>query len=382
MGIIQPAARLRPRAEPSEPAEAGALTVDLSAIAHNWRTLAGLAGGAECAAVVKADAYGLGLAPVMRALLTAGCRTFFVANVVEGEAARALSPEATIYVLDGVAPGLALRLVDANLTPALGSLSEIDEWAATGRALGRKLEAALHFDTGMNRLGVPINEAAEAAARACDIALTLVMSHFVSSQLPDASRNARQIEAFLDARARFAEVPASMANSSGVFLPQRPHFDLIRPGYALYGGNPTPYAESPMRRVARLHARILSIREIEAGATVGYDGLWAAPRPSRIATLGVGYADGVPISATALEGKPGGEALVGGVRCPFVGRVSMDYTMLDVTDAPREAAQRGQWAELLGASISVEELAARAGVIGYEILTRLGGRYTRRYIGS
>ncbi|MEF3365986.1 alanine racemase [Methylocystis sp. 9N] len=382
MGIIQPAARLRPRAEPSEPAEAGALTVDLSAIAHNWRTLAGLAGRAECGAVVKADAYGLGLPPVMRALLTAGCRTFFVANIIEGEAARTLSPEATIYVLDGIAPGLAHRLVDANLTPALGSLSEIDEWAAMGRALGRKLEAALHFDTGMNRLGVPISEAAEAALRARDIAPTLVMSHFVSSQLPDAPRNARQIEAFLDARARFAEVPASMANSSGVFLPQRPHFDLIRPGYALYGGNPTPYAESPMRRVARLHARILSTREIEAGARVGYDGLWTATRPSRIATLGVGYADGVPIAATALEGKPGGEALVGGARCPFVGRVSMDYTMLDVTDAPREAAQRGEWAELLGDSISVEELAARAGVIGYEILTRLGGRYARRYIGA
>lgn len=381
MGIIEPATRLRPRTDRTDPAETGVLTVDLAAIADNWRTMARLCGEAECGAVVKADAYGLGLAPVMRALLSAGCRTFFVANVIEGEAARALTPDSTIYVLDGLVPGAASRLIAANLLPALSSLCEIDEWAATGRALGRKLEAAIHFDTGMNRLGLPLCEAAEAVERARDIAPTLVMSHFVSSQLRDAACNARQIEAFLDARGRFHNVAASMANSSAVFLPQRPHFDLVRPGYALYGGNPTPYAESPMRPAARLRARILAVREIEPGARVGYDGLWAAPRPCRVATIGVGYADGVPVSATASEAKPAGEAVVGGVRCPFVGRVSMDYIVLDVTDAPREAAQRGQWVELLGDSIGIEELAARAGTIGYEILTRLGGRYARRYLG-
>ncbi|MGJ0503810.1 MAG: alanine racemase [Methylocystis sp.] len=378
MGIIEPAARLRPRTEPSDLAETGVLTVDLSALADNWRTMARLAGGAECGAVVKADAYGLGLAPAMRALLSAGCRTFFVANVVEGEAARAVAPGATIYVLDGLVPGAAPRLVAADLIPALGSLGEIDEWAATGR----KPRAAIHFDTGMNRFGVPICEAAQAAERARHLTPTLVMSHFVSSQMPDAPGNARQIEAFLDARARFADIPASMANSSAVFLPQRPHFDIVRPGYALFGGNPTPYAECPVRPVARLKARILSIREIEPGDCVGYDALWTAPRRTRIATVGVGYADGVPVGATGCSGKPAGEALVGGVRCPIIGRVSMDYIVLDVSDAPQDAARRGEWVELLGDAICIEDAASRAGTIGYEILTRLGARFSRRYVGT
>ena len=378
MGIIEPAVRLRPRTEPSDPAETGVLTVDLSALAENWRTLARVAGDAECGAVVKADAYGLGLAPAMRALLLAGCRTFFVANVLEGEAARMVAPDATIYVLDGLVPGAARRLMAADLIPALGSLGEIDEWAATGR----RPKAAIHFDTGMNRFGVPIHEAAQAADRARHITPTLVMSHFVSSQMRDEPRNERQIEAFLDARARFANIPASMSNSSAVFLPQRPHFDLIRPGYALYGGNPTPYAECPVRPVARLKARILSVREIEPGVCVGYDALWSAPKRARIATIGVGYADGVPVGATACDGKTAGEALVGGVRCPFIGRVSMDYVVLDVSKAPKDAAQRGEWVELLGDEICVEEAASRAGTIGYEILTRLGMRFSRRYIGA
>ncbi|MBM3563322.1 MAG: alanine racemase [Alphaproteobacteria bacterium] len=378
MGIIEPAVRLRPRTETSDPAETGMLTVDLSALADNWRTMARLADGAECGAVVKADAYGLGLAPAMRALLSAGCRTFFVANVVEGEAARAVAPDATIYVLDGLVPGAARRLVAADLVPALGSLGEIEEWATTGH----KPKAAIHFDTGMNRFGVPIPEAAQAAERARQLTPTLVMSHFVSSQLRDEPRNGRQIEAFLDARACFADIPASMSNSSAVFLPQRPHFDLIRPGYALYGGNPTPYAECPVRPVARLEARILSMREIEPGACVGYDALWTAPKRTHIATIGVGYADGVPVGATGCDGKPAGEALVGGVRCPFIGRVSMDYVVLDVSDAPRDAAQRGAWVELLGDQICIEDAAARAGTIGYEILTRLGARFSRRYTGA
>jgi alanine racemase len=208
------------------------------------------------------------------------------------------------------------------------------------------------------------------------------MSHFVSSQMPDAPGNARQIEAFLDARARFADIPASMANSSAVFLPQRPHFDVVRPGYALFGGNPTPYAECPVRPVARLKARILSIREIEPGDCVGYDALWTAPRRTRIATVGVGYADGVPVGATGCSGKPAGEALVGGVRCPFIGRVSMDYIVLDVSDAPQDAARRGEWVELLGDAICIEDAASRAGTIGYEILTRLGARFSRRYVGT
>lgn len=381
MGIISPAERLLPAADPSEPVETGFLSVDLPALVANWRKLAALSGTAECGAVVKADGYGLGQAATMRALAGAGCKTFFVANLLEGETARALAPDATIYVLDGVVPGCASRLAAARLRPCIGSFAELEEWAAAGVTFGRKLEAAIHFDTGMNRLGFAPKDAAEVAVRAKAIGPTLVMSHFVSSQLADATINGRQIADFLALRAHFPGVAASLANSSGVFLPQRPHFDLVRPGYALYGGNPTPAAVNPMRAVARLSARIIALRDLATGETVGYDGVWTAPRPSRVATIGVGYADGLPVSATAAPGKPAGEALVGGVLCPFVGRVSMDYIVLDVTDAPARAAGRGQWVELLGETIDVEELAGRARTIGYEVLTRLGRRYARRYLG-
>ena len=380
MGISEPAGRRTQAPDEADPVETGLLTIDLGAVAANWRALGAAAGGAECAAVVKADAYGLGLAPVMRALLETGCRTFFVANLREGEAARALASEAAIYVLDGVAPGCAQRLAAARLRPTIGSIEELDEWAATSRALGRKLEAALHFDTGMHRLGFSCRDAALVAERAREISPAVVMSHFVSSQLPQEASNARQIADFLSVRALFPEAAASMCNSSAVFLPEKPHFDLIRPGFALYGGNPTPGQPNPMRIVARLKARILVLRELSPGDSVGYDAIWTAARPSRVATIGAGYADGVPVSATAGPGRPGGEAVVGGVRCPFIGRVSMDYVVLDVTNAPRESAQRGEWVELLGDSIAIDQLAQRAGVIGYEILTRLGRRYARRYL--
>jgi len=319
--------------------------------------------------VVKADGYGIGLEPAMRALLAAGCRTFFVANAAEGERARAVSPGATIYVLEGLAPGAGSRLVAARLRPALGGLAELEEWSATGQ----RLAAALHIDTGMNRTGLAPRLAAQAAAQASGIALTLLMSHFVSSQWPQDAHNARQIAAFAALRERFPGTPASLCNSSGIFLPQRPHLDLTRPGYALYGGNPTPGAPNPMRPVARLEARILTTRDIEPGESVGYDAVWTASRPTRLATIGLGYADGVSVKAA-------GEALVGGARCPFVGRVSMDFIVLDVTNAPPGAAERGAFVELLGDAIGVDEAAARSGVIGYEVLTRLGRRYRRRYV--
>ena len=364
------------------PAETGRLTVDLAALAANWRLLRAQGGKADCAAVVKANGYGTGLEPAIRALLAAGCTTFFVADAAEGERARAVDGAATIYILDGLVTEAAARVAAARLRPVLGSLAEIDEWAAFSRTAGRRLEAAIHFDTGMNRMGLAIGEAAEAAGRARDFAATLVMSHFLCAQWAGDPRNARQIAAFEAARPLFPSVPASMANSSGIFLPQRPHFDMKRPGYALYGGNPLCGAPNPMRPVVRLQARILAARDIVAGESVGYDAAWVATRPTRIATIGAGYAYGLPVSASGGPGKPPGEAIVGGVRCPFVGRVSMDFVVLDVTEAPPAAARRGEWVELLGETIGVDELAKRADTIGYEILTRLGARYAWRYVGG
>lgn len=359
---------------------AGLLTVDLAALAANWRLLASKAVGAECAAVVKADAYGVGAEPTVRTLGEAGCKTFFVATAGEGESARAYAPRSILYVLEGLAPGGARRLADAGLRPVLASIAEVQEWAAFARAVGGRPPAALQFDTGMNRLGLSAGEAPLAAAVAQDFEISLVMSHFVCAQWPDDPRNARQIAAFEIARRHFPGIPASLCNSSGIFLAQRPHLDLLRPGYALYGGNPTPLSPNPMRPVARLEASILATRSIQPGESVGYDATWTAQRPTRLATIGVGYGDGLPVSASAASGAPR-EAIVGGRRCPFVGRVSMDFIVLDVTDAPDEAAQRGATVELLGDTIGVDELAARSGTIGYEILTRLGRRYERRYVG-
>jgi alanine racemase len=380
--IVTPAEAFMSAASHPEPVETGILAIDLGALAENWRLLAARSEGAQCAAVIKADGYGIGLEAAMRTLLAAGCKTFFVANVAEGERARAISGEAIVYVLEGLAPGAAQRLAQSDLRPTLSSLAEIEEWAALGKLVGRQLEAALHFDTGMNRLGLAPEEAAEAATAARGVSVTLVMSHFVCSQWPEHACNARQIADFEKARAHFPGVAASLCNSSGIFLPSRPHLDLTRPGYALYGGNPLPHAENPMRPVVRLDARILATRAVAPGQTVGYDASWTAARPSRLATIGVGYADGVPAAASNGPGRRPAEAIVGGVRCPFVGRVSMDFVALDVTDAPPEATPRGALVELLGETIGVDELARRSGTIGYEILTRLGRRFARRYAGA
>jgi len=361
---------------PRTPVETGRLTIDLAALAANWRFLAARCGAGACGAVVKADGYGIGLEPAMRTLLAAGCRSFFVANAAEGRRARALSREAVIYVFDGLVPGAAAELIDADLRPALGSLAEIAEWATAGQ--GRP--CALHFDTGMNRMGLAVADGAQAREMTAGLDVALVMSHFLCSQWRDDPRNGAQIAAFDVARAAFPGVAASLANSSGLFLPQAAQYQLARPGYALYGGNPTPDAANPMQRVVTLEARIVAVRHVAAGASVGYDAGWTAARPSRIATLGVGYADGIPVGASATPEKPGGVAIMKGVRCPFVGRVSMDFVTLDVTDVP--GAQRGDWAEILGENISVDDCAARAGTIGYEILTRLGARYCRRYVGE
>jgi alanine racemase len=365
-----------------EPSGAAAmLGVDLGALVANWRLLAAQGGGAECAAVVKAEAYGLGAEPVTRALAAAGCRIFFVANAAEGERIRAVAPRAIVYVLEGLPRGGARVLAAARLRPVLASLEEIREWGAFGRSVGRRLPAALQLDTGMNRLGLsPRDAPAAATAAAEDLELTLVLSHFVCAQWPEHPRNAGQIAAFAEAMRVFPGVSGSLCNSSGVFLPQKPHHELLRPGYALYGGNPTPSARNPMRPVVRLDARILAVREIAAGESVGYDGVWIASRPTRLATLGVGYGDGLPTGMSSASGRPGAEAIIGGYRCPLVGRVSMDFVMLDVTDVPEHVARRGATAELLGDTIEVDEMAARCGTIGYEILTRLGRRYQRRYL--
>jgi len=371
---------------PSPSQSSGVLTIDLAALADNWRALARRAAPAQCAAVVKADAYGVGLEAAALALYEAGCRQFFVAQVSEGARARAaLGPtrQARIYVLNGLQAGADPRAdyLAHGLAPAIGSEEELARWAVV--AASQRAPCAIHLDTGMNRLGFATLAALEAAVARFGLGalgVDLLMSHFVSAEEPDNPLNAVQIARFDEARAAFRGLAASLANSSGAFLNARPRYDLVRPGYALYGGNPAPGAPNPMKPVVRLEVAIQQTRWIEAGDSVGYNQQWTAARRTRLATLLAGYADGLPRGAGAIDGKPGADVVIAGRRCPLVGRMSMDLCVADVTDLPEDAARPGVNAQFLGETIGVDEFAARSGTIGYHLLTSLGTRYHRRYV--
>ena len=366
----------------------GLLHIDLSALASNWRRLRDNAGGAEAAAVVKADAYGTGIDQAVPALARAGCRTFFVAHLSEAIRVRSAAPDATIYVLNGLFPGTSSAYVEHDVRPVLGSFEEIDEWAAFCRSQGRKHAAAIHVDTGMNRLGLTVAQGMTLKERGelKDFDTALLMSHFVSAEESGNPLNLRQVEAFGAVRETLPGVRASLANSSGIFLKEKPHFDLVRPGYALYGGNPLPDQDNPMSPVVGLEARIVQLRWVEEDDTVGYNARWLSLGRRRIATLSVGYADGYPRSASA-RGKSGeallaGQVLVAGRPCPFAGNVSMDLITVDVTDIPENGIRRGDTVTMIGGSLTIDEVGRRAGTIGYEILTNLGRRYARAYAGK
>lgn len=356
------------------------LTIDLGAIVANWRDLGAHAPGAECSACVKADAYGCGTAPVIGALSAAGCRTFFVAHIDEAIVARAAAPDAAIYVLNGLLPATAPVYASKNLRPVLGSVDELDEWRQFCLGEGWEGEAALHVDTGMHRLGLTLDEALHfSRPGTLPPSVTLLMSHLASADDPADPLNARQIGRFRELRSLFPQLRASLANSSGIFLGPDVHHELLRPGAALYGVNPTPGHLNPMRPVVRLDARVIQVRQTKVHESVGYGGAWLSARPSRIAVISVGYADGYPRSASSSRQRAGGDAIVAGHRCPIAGRVSMDLIAIDVTDVPEGRIKRGDTVALLDAQIDIDALAAHAGTIGYEVLTRLGRRYHRAY---
>lgn len=362
---------------------AGALlTIDLNAIMANWRLLAERAAPAECGAAVKGDAYGLGVAPVARGLWEAGCRSFFVARPKEGEELRTILRSATIYVLDGLFSGQAEFYARLDLRPALISHDEAREWAAFGRVYGRKLPCAVHVDTGINRLGFAPDELRallDDSVTTRDLDITLIMSHLACADEPHHPLNRIQLARFRDARALLPGMPASLANSSGIFLGADYCGDLVRPGIALYGGNPVAPLANPMQPVVSLEATVMQIRDIAAGDSVGYGATWTAQRPSRIAVLGAGYKDGVPRALGAPASGGPAQVYLAGKRCPVIGRISMDMTAIDVTDVDAERVMRGTRAEILGAHIAIDEVAAWAGTISYELLTRLGNRYARQY---
>lgn len=359
----------------------GILTIDLAAIVANWRALGARAAPAQCAAVVKADGYGCGLSEVARALAAAGCETFFVANLAEARRARAAARHATIYVLNGVLPGTADAFAQDNLRPVIGDWAAWQEWTAFRAASGWRGGAAFHVDTGMNRLGFSAEEVRQLApARKADHGIALLMSHFACSE-EEHPLNAIQLERFAAVRSLFPGIAGSLSNSSGIFLGKAAHHDLVRPGVALYGANPTPGKPNPMRTVVTLQGRVVQTRDVAQGATVGYSATWTARRPTRLAVVSVGYADGFLRAASASDKRAGAEAMVAGQRCPLAGRVSMDLIALDVTDVAADKVRRGDLVTLLGEGIGIDDLADRAGTIGYEVLTSLGRRYRRIYRG-
>lgn len=349
---------------------AAVLGVDLGAIVANWRSLAARAAPAVCAAVVKADAYGLGAEHVAPALARAGCRQFFVAHPAEGVALRrVLGAGPGIAVLHGPPPGGAPAFAAHDLLPVLNSVAQAEAWAAFDAAR----PCILQIDSLMHRLGVPAEELGHLPALP---GLRLVMSHLACADTPSHPANAAQLAAFRARAGRWPDVPRSLAASSGIFLGPDWHFDLVRPGAALYGLAPAPGA-NPMRPVLRLQAPVVQTRVVPAGDGVGYGHAWHAAVPARIATLAIGYADGLPRS---LGGH--GAVWLDGQRLPLVGRVSMDSVTVDVSALPEEAVRPGTLLDLIGPDCDADALAAAGGTIGYELLTRLGRRFRRRYAGG
>jgi alanine racemase len=357
--------------------------IDLGQIRANWRTLAKRVAPAGCGAVVKADAYGLGALRVIPALYEAGCRSFFVATQAEGKAAIALAPGATVYVLDGMLPGCARELAVLGLRPVMASIEEARGWAALASGGAPTPPAALHVDTGLNRLGMSEADFASLLAdgalmRNLDIAL--MISHLACADDAHHAMNRAQLAAFRRLSAQLPKARASLAASDGLMLGKEFHFDLVRPGYALYGGQAAAAQRAPVEPVVRVSARILQVQDVPAGGYVGYSATYRAASPRRIATIAAGYADGVFRHASSSGDEPGGAVAIRGKLAPIVGRVSMDLITVDITEVGDPAPVRGDFVDLVGPELPLESVGLAAKTIGYEVLTRLGARFHRHYV--
>ena len=352
------------------------LTVDLGALRRNYRLIAERTGAAECAAVVKADAYGAGIEPVSRALAAAGCQTFFVASLDEALALRTLQPAPVIYYLNGLMPGDTAVCRAHGIRPTLNDPAQIERWTADGIAHGEALPTALHIDTGMARLGLTPRETAalvDAPDRLRGFDITLLLSHMACADTPDHPMNVEQRDQFEAAAETLPAAARSLAASSGALLGPAWHFDMVRAGVALYGVSPHPGHLNPMEQVIQLQGKILQIRDVDTPQTVGYGAAHRFERPTKVATVAAGYADGYPRSL-----GDAGVAYFGKIAAPIVGRVSMDLITIDISKALD--AKPGDMVDLIGPNNDLDSVAAAAGTIGYEILTRLGRRYHRRYI--
>lgn len=350
---------------------AGRVEIDLAAMARNYARLVQAAAPGVASAVVKADAYGLGMPRIALRLRDAGCKHFFVATPAEGAQLRGILPTEQIFVLNGLQGGTVEQFVALNLQPVLNTRAELRHWASAG-------PAAVHIDTGMSRLGLSaddIDALRVEADRAPLVDVRYVLTHLACADEPAHALNSAQLQAFDQLRTFWPDAKTSIGNSAGALLGSEYRSDLVRPGIALYGGNPFRRDRSDIEPVVTVKGRILQLRDVEAGTPIGYGASFVAGEKMRLATVGIGYADGYFRSLSNC-----GIAEVSGRRVPVVGRVSMDLTCLDVTAVPRDVVSEGDWATMIGGGLPLDEVAAMAGTINYELLTALGGRLERVYI--
>ena len=353
------------------------LEIDLDALRGNYRALSEEVSPAECAAVVKADAYGLGARSVALALYREGCRAFFVAQLCEALDLHASLPlNCTLFILNGLDPGSEKICAGWGFVPVLSSHDQVGRWRSEARSGGRRLPCALQVETGMSRLGLSdtdFRDLADDASLVRDVDMRLLITHLACADDPDAVANPGQRERFQALTALFPGVPRSIANSCGIALSSSFHYELVRPGIALYGVPPRSKCLG-ISPVVGLKARVLQVRELETGTGVGYGLTYTAPGPRRLATVAIGYADGWPRSLSNV-----GAAWHRDVRLPIVGRISMDSMTVDISETRPDAVREGDFVDLIGPRQSVEDVASDAGTIPYEILTRLGARHARAY---
>lgn len=368
----------------------GRVMVDLQALVANWHKLKAYAPHSETAAVVKANAYGLGIEPVVEALTKAGCSSYFVALPEEGVRVRKVAPDATVYVLGGLFKNAAGTYAEAGLVPVLGNREDLDQWAEFWRTRSARKPCAIHVDTGMNRLGLSfeaIKSYREDETTKHAVSPVLIMSHPACADTPGHELNDRQLERFRKVMGLFGENRYSLANSAGVIGHQAMHLDVNRPGIALYGGEAVNGLPNPMQPVVTLEGRIVQVRNAAPGEGVGYGATDRSQQARKLAVVALGYADGYLRSASgdgvplrrAAEHEAGAEGWLDGYRVPVCGRVSMDLTTFDVSQVPDAVLERAEWIELFGSNVALDEVARACGTIGYELLTGLGARYSRIY---
>lgn len=362
----------------------GQLTIDLNAIARNWAALDKISPGTLTAAVVKANGYGLGLEEVAKALSKEGAQFFFVANPEEGLRLRAALPAAHIFVLGGLWPRTAEIYAQARLMPVLNSMAMLEEWLAFCVEHGEAYPSSLHFDTGMNRLGFRLSDVSwvRQQLEKTGYQPQMIMSHLACGDQPTHEKNRTQLAFFQSIMAHFPDIPASLANSAGLMGSKQNHFQLVRPGIALYGGRAISGRNNPLSHVVNLEVPILQVRDAKTGESVGYGADYTLQRDSRIALAAIGYGDGFFRANGSATNHIGARVAIKGQLVPILGRISMDTAAIDVTDLGPNGPVPGEMVEILGPNVSIDDIADAAGTIGYEILTNLHGRYRRTYVGG